>query len=154
MELYINFPKHIPKKLSFNLGGYSFGIIGLEGHTVQYSVTRTYVGHTEDITGPHLTHRPWVEKPWSKTVVPTKWVNILCVKCFAWLNYSFVAVLWVVAIIGVCYDITRHLEVSGIKVYYEYGCYTITAAGRNHLHFLVQRHHPGSFFNDGYTKCR
>ncbi|KDR18783.1 transmembrane protein 127-like [Zootermopsis nevadensis] len=42
---------------------------------------------------------------------------------------SIFTVLWVVAIIGVCYDITRLLEVSGIKVYYEYGCYTITAAG-------------------------
>jgi hypothetical protein len=48
-------------------------------------------------------------------------------------NYSFVTVLWVVAIIGVCYDITRLLEASGIKVYYEYGCYTITAAGMNQV---------------------
>lgn len=36
-----------------------------------------------------------------------------------------------VAIIGVCYDVTKLIEVSGIQVYYEYGCYTITAAGRN-----------------------
>jgi hypothetical protein len=45
------------------------------------------------------------------------------------LNF-FVTVLWVVAIIGVCYDVTKLIEVSGIQVYYEYGCYTITAAGR------------------------
>lgn len=42
---------------------------------------------------------------------------------------SIFTVLWVVAIIGVCYDITKLLETSGIQVYYEYGCYTITAAG-------------------------
>lgn len=42
---------------------------------------------------------------------------------------SIFTVLWVVAIIGVCYDITKLLEASGIQVYYEYGCYTITAAG-------------------------
>jgi len=39
----------------------------------------------------------------------------------------------VVAIIGVCYDITKILEASGIQVYYEYGCYTITAAGREQI---------------------
>jgi hypothetical protein len=43
-------------------------------------------------------------------------------------------VLWVVAIIAVCYDITKLLEVSGVQVYYEYGCYTITAAGREQIH--------------------
>lgn len=50
---------------------------------------------------------------------------------------SILTVLWVVAIIGVCYDITTHLEAimqnlnptSEIQVSYEYGCYTITAAG-------------------------
>ncbi|PNF23554.1 hypothetical protein B7P43_G05608, partial [Cryptotermes secundus] len=42
---------------------------------------------------------------------------------------SIFTVLWVIAIIGVCYDVTKLIEVSGIQVYYEYGCYTITAAG-------------------------
>ena len=48
-----------------------------------------------------------------------------------------IAVLWVVAIIGVCYDIAKLLEevlqnlnpTSEVQVSYEYGCYTITAAG-------------------------
>jgi hypothetical protein len=142
------------ENLNFNLGGYSFRIIGLQGHTVPYNITKLCVGYTKDISEPHATHRLQVENPWSKTVVLTKWVNMLGFKCFSWLNYSFVTVLWVVAIIGVCYDITRLLEVSGIKVYYEYGCYTITAAGRNHLHFLVLRHHPGTSFKDSYAKYR
>lgn len=35
-----------------------------------------------------------------------------------------------VAVIGVCYEVTKLIEVSGVHVYYEYGCYTITAAGK------------------------
>ncbi|KAJ9594352.1 hypothetical protein L9F63_014228 [Diploptera punctata] len=50
---------------------------------------------------------------------------------------SIFTVLWVVAIIGVCYDIATLLEeilqtmnpTSEVQVSYEYGCYTITAAG-------------------------
>lgn len=47
---------------------------------------------------------------------------------------SICTVIWVIAIIGVCYYITVILENldthdSKIQVTYEYGCYTITAAG-------------------------
>ncbi|XP_067003438.1 transmembrane protein 127 [Anabrus simplex] len=50
---------------------------------------------------------------------------------------STITVLWVVAIVGLCYYITLLLEVAvremhpGYRVHvsYEYGCYTITAAG-------------------------
>lgn len=68
-------------------------------------------------------------------------MNLLVPKCiFPDSVNFFITVLWVVAIIGVCYDVTKLIEVSGIQVYYEYGCYTITAAGRN----LIQ--------NDSYHK--
>ncbi|KAG8234789.1 hypothetical protein J437_LFUL006621 [Ladona fulva] len=50
---------------------------------------------------------------------------------------SIITVLWVVAIVGVCYYITILIESSLQSMYpnsyvfvsYEYGCYTITAAG-------------------------
>jgi cbb3-type cytochrome oxidase cytochrome c subunit len=58
-------------------------------------------------------------------------MSLLHQKCFSdSVNVVVVAVLWVVAIIGVCYDVTKVIEASGVHVYYEYGCYTITAAGR------------------------
>jgi hypothetical protein len=61
--------------------------------------------------------------------LPCTAIRLLDQKCFSD-SVFFFAVLWVVAIIGVCYDVTKLIEVSGVHVYYEYGCYTITAAGR------------------------